>query len=176
MAFVVQAGGNLADYLRRNEILSTTKVRKLCNSTGFIAQAIALVVVGYTGDWKLVVVFLTVSVGLNGFVYSGFFVNHLDIAPQYAGVLIGISNTIATLPGIFSPLLTGIIVQHHTAGEWRVVFYIGAVVYALGAIFYIMFGSGNVQIWASETNGYEEVLLESKGQENNDDEEQELSR
>jgi ACS family sodium-dependent inorganic phosphate cotransporter len=41
-----------------------------------------------------------------------FSVNHLDIAPQHAGVLMGISNTVATLPGIISPLVTGFIVQN----------------------------------------------------------------
>lgn len=87
---------------------------------GFLFQAGALVIVGYTGNWKVVLVFLTISVGMNGFVYSGFFVNHLDIAPQYAGVLIGISNTIATLPGIFSPLLTGVIVQHHVSTTYSI--------------------------------------------------------
>jgi ACS family sodium-dependent inorganic phosphate cotransporter len=39
-------------------------------------------------------------------------VNHLDIAPQHAGVLMGITNTVATLPGIISPLITAFIVQN----------------------------------------------------------------
>jgi len=38
-------------------------------------------------------------------------VNHLDIAPQFASILMGLSNTMATLPGMFSPLLTGHLVQ-----------------------------------------------------------------
>lgn len=42
---------------------------------------------------------------------GGFRVNHLDIAPQYAGVLMGITNCLATLPGIISPYLVGIIVD-----------------------------------------------------------------
>lgn len=37
-------------------------------------------------------------------------VNHLDIAPQHASVLMGLSNTFATLPGILSPLISGYIV------------------------------------------------------------------
>lgn len=41
-----------------------------------------------------------------------FSVNHLDIAPQYASVLMGISNTFATIPGIVSPALTGYIVTN----------------------------------------------------------------
>lgn len=38
-------------------------------------------------------------------------VNHLDIAPQHASVLMGLSNTVATLPGIISPSLAGAIVS-----------------------------------------------------------------
>jgi predicted membrane channel-forming protein YqfA (hemolysin III family) len=60
-----------------------------------------------------------------------------------------------------------------TAAQWRVVFYLGGVIYAAGAVFYILFASGNIQLWASG-NGYEEVLL------NNDnaveDGEEELNR
>ena len=39
-------------------------------------------------------------------------VNHLDIAPQHAGVLMGLSNMAGTLPGIISPLVTGFLVQN----------------------------------------------------------------
>lgn len=39
-----------------------------------------------------------------------FRVNPLDIAPQHASVIMGISNTFATIPGIISPTLTGFIV------------------------------------------------------------------
>jgi ACS family sodium-dependent inorganic phosphate cotransporter len=41
-----------------------------------------------------------------------FSVNHLDLAPQHASVLMGLSNTVATLPGIISPVITGYIVQN----------------------------------------------------------------
>lgn len=35
----------------------------------------------------------------------------LDLAPQYAAVLMAIANTFGTIPGMISPTLTGIIVQ-----------------------------------------------------------------
>ena len=63
--------------------------------------------------------------GGGGFAFSGFFVNHLDIAPPFAGILIGLSNTVATLPGIISPLLTGVIVQHHVSNRQSVGFCMG---------------------------------------------------
>ena len=63
--------------------------------------------------------------GGGGFAFSGFFVNHLDIAPPFASILIGLSNTVATLPGIISPLLTGVIVQHHVSNRQSVGFCMG---------------------------------------------------
>ena len=55
---------------------------------------------------------LTMGVGLSGFQYSGCMVNHVDIAPPFAGVLFGISNTVATIPGIAAPYAIGIITEN----------------------------------------------------------------
>lgn len=41
------------------------------------------------------------------FVPSGFNVNHLDIAPRYASILMGISNGVGTLSGMVCPLIVG---------------------------------------------------------------------
>lgn len=35
----------------------------------------------------------------------GFNVNHLDIAPRYAGILMGISNGVGTLSGLLCPIV-----------------------------------------------------------------------
>ena len=40
---------------------------------------------------------------------AGHLVNINDISGPYSGIVFGISNTIATLPGIISPFLVGII-------------------------------------------------------------------
>lgn len=39
----------------------------------------------------------TLTMGTLGFSRGGFSVNHMDIAPKYAGVLMGISNTAGEL-------------------------------------------------------------------------------
>ena len=39
-------------------------------------------------------------------------VNGLDIAPQHAGLIFGISNTAGSLAGIFSPIVAGYIVTN----------------------------------------------------------------
>ena len=46
---------------------------------------------------------------IKGIGWAGFGVNHLDIAPRYASILIGITNTCATVPNIIVPILVGVI-------------------------------------------------------------------
>lgn len=75
-------------------------------------------------------------------------VNHLDIAPQHASVLMGIGNTFATIPGIVSPMLTGYLVVDQTSEEWQTVFFISAGVYLIGCVIYWFWASGELQEWA----------------------------
>lgn len=44
--------------------------------------------------------------------FSGFNVNHLDIAPRYASILMGISNGVGTLSGMVCPLIVGAMTKH----------------------------------------------------------------
>lgn len=39
-----------------------------------------------------------------GGMFCGFLSNHIDIAPSYAGTLMALTNTAATIPGIIVPL------------------------------------------------------------------------
>lgn len=43
---------------------------------------------------------------------TGFNVNHLDIAPRYASILMGISNGVGTLSGMVCPLIVGALTKH----------------------------------------------------------------
>lgn len=40
----------------------------------------------------------------SGFAISGYNVNHLDIAPRYASILMGLSNGIGTIAGLICPI------------------------------------------------------------------------
>lgn len=71
--------------------------------TGFLSGAVFLVILAYARNRAEAVTFVTLSVGLTGWSQAGFLVNHLDIAPRYAGLLMGIGNTLATVPGFAGP-------------------------------------------------------------------------
>eukprot|EP00095_Tigriopus_kingsejongensis_P003697 maker-scaffold1581_size34907-snap-gene-0.7 protein:Tk03697 transcript:maker-scaffold1581_size34907-snap-gene-0.7-mRNA-1 annotation:"vesicular glutamate transporter -like" len=148
MAVIVQGAGVLADYARTKGRLSTTQVRKLFTCGSYACQTIFMTMTAFMMTRGLAITFLSCSLGCGGFAWAGFSINHLDIAPQYAAILMGISNTIGTIPGIISPVITGYIVKEGTAQEWQYVFLIVAVVYMVGAVAYGFLASGERQDWS----------------------------
>ena len=138
--FLIQCvGGYLADKLIEEKRLSRTSTRILMESLGNLLPAIALIWLSYVSDASLAFALMTLSVALSGFAYSGYPPVTLDLSPKYSGIIYSISNTIATVPGVVSPALTGLIVKNHTQGEWRVVFYIAAIMYVAGVIVWYVF-------------------------------------
>ena len=57
----------------------------------------------------LAVALLTVAVTVTGCVTSGYGVNHMDIAPQYAGTLMGLANGIASMSGFIAPYVASVL-------------------------------------------------------------------
>uniref|UniRef100_A0A8C9D8I4 Sialin n=1 Tax=Panthera leo TaxID=9689 RepID=A0A8C9D8I4_PANLE len=141
--------GQAADNLRAKWNFSTICVRRVFSLIGMIGPAVFLVAAGFIGcDYSLAVAFLTISTTLGGFCSSGFSINHLDIAPSYAGILLGITNTFATIPGMVGPVIAKSLTPDNTISEWQTVFYIAAAINVFGAIFFTLFGKGEVQNWA----------------------------
>ncbi|BES99717.1 MFS transporter, ACS family, solute carrier family 17 (sodium-dependent inorganic phosphate cotransporter), other [Nesidiocoris tenuis] len=161
MAVIVQTSGFLADWFRTSH-LTTMQVRKLFTCLGFLTRATFLVAAANASTPTAIVTCLTVAVGFGGLSYAGFSVNHLDIAPQYASILMGISNTFATFPGILSPMVTGLIVTTGSKDEWQTILYIAAAVYVFGATAYALLGSGKIQAWAMVAQ--EQVFLSDNDQ------------
>lgn len=70
------------------------------------------------------------------------------MAPDFAGTLMGISNCVATIPGIFAPYVVGLLLRNGVSLEsWAIVFYISSGIYVFGAIFFAVFGSAKLQPW-----------------------------
>ncbi len=119
---------------------STTFVRKTMQSIGFFVPAIFLLLIGGVASAGHAIVYLCCILGFGAFALSGFAVNHLDIGPRYAGVLLGLTNTAGTLPGIFGVVLTGYILD--TTGSWTLVFSIASGLYVFGAVVWLAFSTG----------------------------------
>lgn len=148
---VITLSSFLADFVRSRNMLSTTVTRKVFNSIGKLVPAVLLIGLSFVGcsQWVLAVALLTLGVSLTGFQYGGgLFTNVGDIAPSDGGVIYGVSNTIATIPGLLSPVAIALLTPDQTQEQWRGVFYLSAAIYVFGAVFYIIFSSGSLQPWA----------------------------
>jgi len=56
-------------------------------SVGFMIPAICLIATGYVNCNASVAVFLIIfAVGSSGIAFAGYLVNHIDLAPPYAGL------------------------------------------------------------------------------------------
>jgi MFS transporter, ACS family, solute carrier family 17 (sodium-dependent inorganic phosphate cotransporter), other len=119
-------------------------VRKTLQCVSFIGGALPLLWLPSVTTPVQAIVLVTISVACNGFGTGAFAANHLDIAPRYAGILMGISNTVATIPGIIGVAAAGFILRE--TGSFSAVFYVIAVVYVFGAIGYNLWASGDQKL------------------------------
>ncbi len=85
---------------------------------GTLGPGILLIATGFISCHHpyAAVALLTLAVGFSGFQYPGCMVNHVDIASPFAGILFGISNTFATIPGFVAPYVVGVITVDVSSG------------------------------------------------------------
>ncbi|NQV65093.1 MAG: ACS family MFS transporter [SAR86 cluster bacterium] len=134
----LNVAGSIADRLVRSG-MDVGKVRKLMQTIGFGGISTALLIVGEVESVWLAITIMTIGNALGAFVVGGFVVNHMDIAPKYAGTLMGITNTAGTIPGIIGVFVSGLILE--LTGSWALVFQVTAGVTLFGLVFFLMFSS-----------------------------------
>lgn len=142
--------GFMSDYILKRKWLSITVSRKISNSIGHFGPALALIGLSYSppGNVTVAVILLTVVVGLNAGHYTGYLLVHIDMAPNFAGTLMGITNCIANVVSIVAPLAAGAILRDETdPADWRKVFYLSSAVYIVCNVFFIIFGTSERQKW-----------------------------
>ncbi|XP_075029458.1 sodium-dependent phosphate transport protein 3-like isoform X1 [Calonectris borealis] len=104
--------GLLADFLLARRVLGTAAVRKLFSALGMLLPAVFLVAVPYIGcSSTVIVVLLTLALTIISMTGAGININHIDIAPRYAGFLLGITNTFGIVAGIIAPTTVGLLVS-----------------------------------------------------------------
>ncbi|TDG46593.1 hypothetical protein AWZ03_007031 [Drosophila navojoa] len=141
--------GKILDTLQAKGKISTTIARKTATSICTVIPAICLLVLCYIGcrHYEAVSV-MSVGIVAMGAMFSGFLSNHIDIAPNFAGTLVALTNTAATLPGIVVPLFVGFVTHgNQNIGAWRIIFGVTIVLFVLEFLAFVIFGSGAEQSW-----------------------------
>jgi len=153
MLFMVPVGW-FADWIRSPSRMSTNVVRKIFCTTGFVIAACMLILAGYIGCNRAVAVSLMfLFLFCLSIISSVITVNQLDLAPLHAGKIMGLTKFVGIVASVVAPHVVGAFTYHSsTRSEWQKVFFLAAGIQLLGAIVFVVFGSGNLQSWAALTN------------------------
>jgi len=161
LCMMISQVGNaqLTDRLISSGRTSLFRVRTVTTVAAGLGCAGCLVAVAQHGlGTTATIVLFAASLGFVAVQNSGSFLVANDLYPQFAGVCMGVSNTLGTVPGIVSPMLSGLLLSagkcpkdeaHHTdtpsscAQAWDKIFYIAALIYGLFAVSFVPLASAH---------------------------------
>ncbi|XP_049308920.1 putative inorganic phosphate cotransporter [Bactrocera dorsalis] len=74
--------------------------------------------------------------------------NHIDLSPNFGGMLVGMTNMVMTGMGVISPIAVAEIVKdENDRSQWNIIFLIIAALLFLGNLLYLIFGQMVAQPW-----------------------------
>ncbi|XP_063624650.1 putative inorganic phosphate cotransporter [Cydia splendana] len=138
------------DMIIAKKWLSVTNARKLAQSIGTIPTILGLLSLAYVKkDIVVVETILIITCACEPAVFSGFFVNVIDLAPNFAGTIISISNFTTQVFGSMAPVVAGFVLNEDVTSQhlWAKLFFIVSGVYLVTYLIYVSIGSAEVQKW-----------------------------
>ncbi|CAK9810498.1 Putative inorganic phosphate cotransporter [Anthophora plagiata] len=140
---------SVADYLFKKNRMSVTAIRKIFTTFAVLSPGLLMIMqANYGCDRVTSVTIFTIALTINGAVTAGYLGNCLDIAPNFAGTIFGIMNTLGSLGGFLSSHMVGTITyRNQTYAGWSIIFWILASTYCFGAAVFAIFGTGQLQKW-----------------------------
>jgi ACS family sodium-dependent inorganic phosphate cotransporter len=138
----VNLGGFFSDNFIKKGFDKLT-IRRACTVIGFGGSAISLGIIPLFESIIGVIAMLCITNMCAGLGTGGFSVNHADIGPKHTGSIMGISSTIATIPGIIGVAISGVLVD--LTGSFDSVFYLASAIVLFGGTFYLTFASASNQ-------------------------------
>ncbi|XP_069705446.1 sialin-like isoform X1 [Periplaneta americana] len=141
----------LADCLLKRCSVSHTRVRKIATFVCCIVQGIFIYGIALSGcDSIAAIVCITAATITNGASSSGPFASFVDLSPNFASILMGISGMVCFTPAFLSPILVSeLTYKNQTIGQWNLIFIIVASLTALPGVIHLFFSTSKLQKWNS---------------------------
>ncbi|KAL0345402.1 UNVERIFIED_CONTAM: putative anion transporter 6, chloroplastic, partial [Sesamum radiatum] len=145
---VTSLASQLADSLISKGV-ETTVVRKICQTIAFVSPATCMILSSVDlglSPWEVVSI-LTGGLALSSFALSGLYCTHQDMSPEYASVLLGITNTVGAIPGIVGVALTGYLLD--STHSWAMSLFAPSIFFYLtGTIVWLALASSKPQTFS----------------------------
>ncbi|GBN33572.1 Putative inorganic phosphate cotransporter [Araneus ventricosus] len=133
-------------WITKKNLIGLNKLRKLTTGVGALGFSLCMAGILLAGcDAIIHILCSALSFFTTGIALSGVMIAGVDMAPVFAGSLVGVANTIAGWSCVLIPVITGLVTTHETLSEWRIVFWINLGVVGSSGLVYVLFGSAEVQ-------------------------------
>ncbi|GBP81771.1 Putative inorganic phosphate cotransporter [Eumeta japonica] len=74
--------------------------------------------------------------------------NHIDVSPNFGGLIYSVNNFVANLIGIAEPVFTASVLgDDSNVSGWRIVFFASAGLSVLSNLIYVIWGTAERQPW-----------------------------
>lgn len=148
------ATSSFADALLARQILSPLTSFKLWNTVASLGPSLSFVGAIWAKCDRMTVMMMLAGLGsLQGAIYAGNQMNHIALAPRFAGTLYGLTNAAANACGFLAPYVIGRIVEgHETLARWQLVFWLAAGINMAANCFYLVFASAAEQSWSKRNS------------------------
>lgn len=103
----------IAQYLTKQEILSLTALRKSFNLIAFVIPMLVFISLGFldANHTSIAVTLIIVIAGISAAHEIAYWLNIVDLSPNYTAILFSIANVAATFVDLISPLVVGYIIS-----------------------------------------------------------------
>jgi len=147
----------LCDFLIKAEKISVKNARKLFSSIAFGGNILCLIVLAAvpTNDnpqLVLTLVTFTVCTTIGSAWFPGWLTNFQDIAPQFAGTILGLTNSISCTTAFIGPKIAGAILldDPKDIDNWKYIWIMSSCILGFAGVFYVLFADGDVQPWSKQ--------------------------
>lgn len=123
----------------------------LSSTPGSMGAALSIVIVGFLACDNIfgAIFLITCSQVFIEFAFMGGYIFSIfEMAPKFAGSLTAVMNTFGLIVGLSCPPFVSYLTPNGSREEWLLVFNISAAISAFGGVFYVLFGSAELQSWA----------------------------
>ncbi|CAL4111847.1 unnamed protein product [Meganyctiphanes norvegica] len=136
------------DMLNTKGFLSIYVSRRLFSAIGMVGNGIVLAIVGFVGcNEMLVVSLLALGTFCMGATNAGYASNDLDLAPNFAGTLFGLTNSFGFGFAMLAPVVVGALTPDQTPEQWQAAFLSTSGLLILCVTVYLIFADTEIKPW-----------------------------
>mmetsp|Transcript_139108 Transcript_139108/g.245790 ORF Transcript_139108/g.245790 Transcript_139108/m.245790 type:complete len:484 (-) Transcript_139108:106-1557(-) len=134
--------GCFADMAVVHNTCTLSTARRIATAVGLLGPAACALLLTLAKSPHIAVGIVTCSAVFGAVTSSGYMANHADISSRYAGLTFGISNTLATVPGLMVGPLTAWLVRAN-GGLWAPIFVLAAVINVVCTCIYLTYAQAH---------------------------------